>query len=585
MSQEESQDVERSLAAIQEATRTVSARFVTFLTVGAYIALTVASTTDEMLVKGIQVKLPIINTEIPITGWLGFYTLVPWLIVALHLDRMLQLSILASKLTDLEARMEAVDQPTRDRIRLRLPAQPYVQFFAADPSAPVQTVLAGLVVCGSMIVLPLLLLCWIQVRFLALHDPIATLSHGLAVLTDVVLILIFLWPPLVARDARRVRKGTYRIPTRGLVLCACGAVFVLSIAANLPDYSLPRGVQLDPPGLDLRERILTASPLTPDAVNAITDGNVRRREEELAKVSRQGFMQGRDLRHANLFHAVLARLDLRSRLEGDQLVETQLQGANLKWARMQQVLLDDANLQKADLTGAQLQGARLMRTKCEDARLDGTQLQEATLDEAVFTRASLRDAKLQGASLVGTDLRGAHLEGAQLQGANLHGARLQQANLSGASLAGADLTGAQLEGATLRGASLRGAVLDNTLLDANTDVKEACFDLTERSREHKCCDPGPCLAPEDPAFPRARTDLVMRLACEDAYAARGIANQALRRKDSDKATLVRALHDARDEATKCEGVQTIPDETAHEIARLAPAADGERLARRDSRKP
>jgi hypothetical protein len=149
--EEEPQDIERSLAAVQDAARTVSGRFVTFLTIGTYIAITVASTTDEMLVKGSQVKLPIIGTDIPITGWFGFYTVVPWLVVALHLDRMLQLSNLASKLADLETRMEGADRAARDRIRLRLPSQPYVHFFAADETARPQTVLAGLVVCGSMI--------------------------------------------------------------------------------------------------------------------------------------------------------------------------------------------------------------------------------------------------------------------------------------------------------------------------------------------------------------------------------------------------------------------------------------------------
>jgi uncharacterized protein YjbI with pentapeptide repeats len=335
-----------------------------------------------------------------------------------------------------------------------------------------------------MIVLPLLLLCWIQVRLLPLHDPIATLSHGLAVITDVVLILILLWPPLVARDARRVHNASYRIPTRGLVLCACGAVLLLSIAANVPSHALPQSVFLDKPGLDLSGKNLTASPLSPAAINAITDGSVRQREQELANISRQGFMQGRDLRNANLFQAVLARLDLRSHRDGEQITEeTQLQGANLEWARMQQVLLDDANLQGARMAGAQLQGASLQRTKCKGAQLDGAQLQEAVLDEALLTKASLRSAKLQGASLVGANLQDAHLDGAQMQGANLHGARLQRADLTGASLEGADLTGAQLEGATLRDVSLRGAILDNTLLDSNTVVEKACFDLTERSRD------------------------------------------------------------------------------------------------------
>jgi uncharacterized protein YjbI with pentapeptide repeats len=582
VSQEEPQDIEGSPAAVKDAARTVSARFVTFVTAGAYIALTVASTSDEMLVKGTHVNLPIVNTEIPIAGTFGFYTLVPWLVVALHLDRMLQLSNLASRLTDLEARMTGLDAPARARVRSRLPALPYVQFFLADADKPVQTVVAGLVVCGSMIVVPLLLLFWIQYRFLALRDPISTFSQGMAVVADVLLILVFLWPPIVERDARRVRNAIYRVPTRGLVLFACAAVCVFAVLNVIPDDTLPWNVRPSTRGLDLPERILVGTTLDPETINMITDGNVRQREQELAKVLRQSFMQGRDLRDANLFHAVLVRLDLRSKRDGEQIVaETRLQGADLEWARMEEVLLDDANLQRARLAGVQLEGASLMRAKCNAAELDGAELQRANFDEAVLSKASLNSAKLQGASLVRANLQGAKLAGAQLQGANLHGARLQDTDLTGASLDGADLTGAQLEGATLSQASLRGAILDSTLIDSNTKREKTCFDLTARVRvEHDGCCDAPCLAPDDPAFHRKRVDFMKALACADAYAARGIANQALRGADADSVTLMRVLQEARNDPT-CDGVSLIPEDTFDQLTRVH-ADDVQPVAQRTS---
>ena len=105
MSDPREQHAEKLLAAVNEAAGSVSTRFVTFLTVSVYVAVTIASTTDEMLVRAHLVTLPLLNTQIPISGPFGFYTVAPWLIVLLHADFLLQLSMGGKRLDSRLRRM------------------------------------------------------------------------------------------------------------------------------------------------------------------------------------------------------------------------------------------------------------------------------------------------------------------------------------------------------------------------------------------------------------------------------------------------------------------------------------------------
>jgi uncharacterized protein YjbI with pentapeptide repeats len=558
------QYAEQLLGVVADAARTVSTRFVTFLTVGVYVAVTIASTTDEMLVKGSLVKLPLLNTEIPISGWFGFYTVAPWLIVILHLDLLLQLSMLGHKLTHFNAEAAPLSEEQRRRFRDRLPNYYYVQFLAGEAPSRFLHLLSGLVICSSMILLPLLLLCWVQLRFLALHDVAVTWWHRAAVIADVLIILAFLWRPLSERDAQRLqRDARTRGPLRRLlslqilVLVVCAGVLAFSVIASIPDEKGEPGLWFALRNLDLRERVLTKDALSPQAINALSDGDVQRREQELAKVSRLSFLQGRDLRFANFFNAVLPRLDLRSRREGDELIETRLQGADLQFAQMQQVLLDDANLQGALLRGAQLQGGSLPRAKLQGADLTHAQLQEANLVGAVLDGAVLRDAQLQGANLSTAVLHGTRLTGAQLQGAALRAAHLQGADLAGAVLQGADLSDAQLEGATLRGADLQGALLHGATI-GSADLTDANLDLTGVT---------PSGAGRRAVDADALAAYLLGLACADPYTARGLSAQVLSSPGGGRRALGKTMLARIDTDADCRGLQLLPEATRAALQR------------------
>src|SRR5436190_13089342 len=106
MSDSRDQLAEKLLGSVNDAAAAVSSRFVTFVSVGAYVAVTVASTSHEMLLRATNlVTLPLLNAQIPIIGAFGFYTIAPWLIVLLHSDLLLQLSILSTELERFESEL------------------------------------------------------------------------------------------------------------------------------------------------------------------------------------------------------------------------------------------------------------------------------------------------------------------------------------------------------------------------------------------------------------------------------------------------------------------------------------------------
>src|SRR6185369_16122469 len=121
MSDSREQYAEKLLGSVNDAAAAVSSRFVTFVSVGAYVAVTVAATTHEMLLRASSlVTLPLLNAQIPIIGPFGFYSIAPWLIVLLHSDLLLQLSILASELERFDQEVTKLPQQKRTMLRQRV---------------------------------------------------------------------------------------------------------------------------------------------------------------------------------------------------------------------------------------------------------------------------------------------------------------------------------------------------------------------------------------------------------------------------------------------------------------------------------
>ena len=576
------QEAEKLLDVVNDSARTVSARLVTFLTVGVYIAITVASTTDEKLVRGSLVTLPLFNVAIPISGGFGFYMVAPWLILVLHLDLLVQLSVLDFKI----GRFQKALRPGHPEwLGERVATYHYVQFLREGTAGPFGRVRLGTAFFGSMIAMPLALLCLTEIRSLPLHDSDLSWSQGLALSADVVAIVVLLWPLLARRDARvgGERPATARmhaaLSLRTAMVLACLSVWGLSLRAfTQARAGVPSAWYKT--NLRLQAEVLTEEPLEPDTINALKDGNVHEIAEKLARVSQSHALQGRDMRRADFYTAVLPKVDLRSLKFEEGWKYTRLGNANLSWTQMQQAQFADTDMRGAKLQGAGLQGASMPRAKLAHADLDGALLQEADLSNAQLSWAELPAAQLQGANLENANLFGAMLRDANLQGANLHGARLKLADLTGANLEGADLSGANFAGALLLGAHLDGSIVSRGALkkaDLGDPSLKAADPFAANSQPLDGCY-GRCC----PGHPRQRCsgselarklplDRLMDLACDDPYIARGLSAQALRAEDPERsrfgAELVRKREllapSAKDRPSHedCPGVRFLPDAT------------------------
>jgi uncharacterized protein YjbI with pentapeptide repeats len=578
MSESQEQYAEKLLASVNDAAGAVSTRFVTFVSVGAYVAVTVASTTHEMLLRASSlVTLPLLNAQIPIIGPFGFYTIAPWLIVLLHSDLLLQLSILGNELSRFEQESGRLDEPRRSLLRQRVANFYYVLYLTGGAPSRLLHLLSAFITWMTAVMFPLGLLLFIQIRFLPFHSPFATWLHRAALMVDAALVLFILMPRLWPRLRGLPARGWQGLLRRAvsvpvfIVLACLSTAAVSLLVATIPDQ--PGGGSWFAKNMELRERVLTANVLTPEDINALRDANSPEElRRVLAKVMPFQALQGRDFRYADLYNAVLPRLDLRA-VRSDQaqpakplpadceqrrgcqdppecedpgLRRTQLIGANFAWASMQGAMFDEAILDDADLAWAKLQNGSLSRAHLNRALLTSARLASARLDGAKLCGADLREADLENASVARAYLQGASLRGAHLASANLQGADLRGADLSEADLTQADLTDASLQGAVLRGARTQGARFDGA------DVELADLSAPGAAR---------------PA--RAAVDsYLVGLACADPSVAHGIARQALHSPARDGRRLAAALVAAR-ARPDCAAVAKLSETTRRDLARLA----------------
>ncbi len=584
MAEGREQIAEKLLGSVNDAANAVSTRFVTFVSVGAYVAVTVASTTHEMLLRASNlVTLPLLNAQIPIIGPFGFYTIAPWLIVLLHSDLLLQLSILGNELARFDQEVDRVGEPQRTLLRQRVANFYYVLYLTGGAPSRILHLLSAFITWMTAVMIPLALLLWIQIRFLPFHSPRDTWLHRAAVGVDAVLILFILLPRLWPRLREIAKTSGWQAPFRQVVsvpifiVLACAAtLFVSLFVATIPQG--PGGTSLFAQNMELRERVLTANVLSPEDINALRDArDPERLREVLAKVMPFQALQGRDFRYADLYNAVLPRLDLRSvrTSEGEPakplpadcearrscedppdceepgLQRTQLIGANFGWASMQGAMFDEAILDDANLSWAKLQDGSLNRAHLNRANLVSAKLGNARLESAKLCGADLSGAEMSGAGVVHAYLQGASLRGANLAAANLAGADLRGADLSEADLTDANLTGARLQGAALRGAKTRGARFDG----ANVELA----DLSAAGG-----------APPAPA--RAAVDAyLVELACADPSVAHGISSQALHSPARDGQGLVRALL-AASARPECSGLASLPPQLRKDLDQAARTA-------------
>ncbi|MGH6839992.1 MAG: pentapeptide repeat-containing protein [Methylocella sp.] len=440
-----------------------------YLFVFFYIGSAVLGVTQVDLLLEKPVKLPFLNTELPIVT---FFFLAPILFAISHVYTLMHFAMLATKarrfddeLTgELRGKVDA--ENLKDRVRWLLPSNIFVQFLAGPEyiRKGVLEPLLQLIAWITLVISPILLLLMIQMQFLPYHNERITMVHRYVIFFDVGMWFI-LWPIVLGGRSETKWPVWWKkwawLPSLVPILLSIaiitfpGEVLDKLFASWMPFHHLFFDGQVDPVSRN-RSSLFTNAFVLPDfdAVNAAKIDDPKKLDSVKETLS----LRGRHLESAHFDRADLRKADLEgAQLQGASLNDAQLQGASLSGAE-----LAGASLRYAQLQGASLNGAGLQGTDLFEANLQGASLEEAALQGVWLVGAQLEGARLINAQLQGAWLLNADLRGAELLGANLRGASLQEADLQGASLAAADLRGADFAKSTFFGSTMENAKLWRT---------------------------------------------------------------------------------------------------------------------------
>lgn len=451
-------DLNTLAEAANEAAKREAAQWFFLVSIMMTIAALVGSTTHRVLFLENDVRVPFLGVELPLVG---FYIVVPAVFVVLHFYSLAQLQLMASKLRAFVEELDlqvGEDAAARSRALQRLDSFFVVQLLISERY---RTRLAQvrLMAWTTLIVAPIFLLLFIQLRFLPYQSEFITWWHRALVLIDLGLVW-WLWPSFIDAGTRRFwQRPGMRWCTSIVVLFSLA---IATVPGEWTDIGGPLGsvrrvlfdgavdpVSQQPKTLFSRRLILA------------DEDFVSENDTELV-----GLIRTRVLRGRHLAFVVLDRTDLRKA----DLTGAILYGASFVGARLEAALLDHALIQSADFTDAQLEGVSMRKADLSYSlllrtRLDGANLNGATLDGAVLDRASLVGSRLAGASLLGTSF----------VNADLRGSNFAHANLQAAALPGSDIRLASFVGARFF-LAFAGGQHNRITTDGTEDFRDASFD-------------------------------------------------------------------------------------------------------------
>jgi uncharacterized protein YjbI with pentapeptide repeats len=410
--------------------------FVMLLAVG-YTWLTIATTSDvDLLTNSSTSPLPIILTELPISG---FYWAAPLILFGLYVYFHLHLQRLWEELTALPALFPDGRTAYHKAHPWLLTGLVNAHCKNPPPEKPVMSRAQNFIsIVLAWYLIPLTIAA-LWVRYLPRHDWPGTGFHLIILMLTVVGGIIsyrlaiatlegLAGPPLILRRLGD-RKRDKLLQLTEILLLAMTFLVLPLLSFGLMSAG-PQSTAIDP-------RIW--APAVFAALGYSPFANFRGREVSsrpddwsdtdppIARV-KGADLRGVDLYRASAAGAFLAKADLReANLQSADLELADLRGARLQDANLRQASLLHADLRESNLAGANLRQAVLLRANLEAAQLRRANLSEAFLNQANLQSADLFMADLRGAWLNNADLRGANLALTFLGGANLEGADLRNA--------------------------------------------------------------------------------------------------------------------------------------------------------------
>ena len=502
------------LEAVNHSSDTAHTGWLIFLSIMTYLMIAVAGVTHTDLLLETPVELPILQVKIQLTQFFQFATVI---LVLMHLGLVSQLVLLAKETLEFDHAvrlLESTDQRTHP-LRLELNNFFFVQAIAGPQRSMVMSGFLHGMSWLTLVVLPVVLLLYVQVVFLPYHNVNITWTHRCALLVDIAMLIaigVFLMraeTSFVSAFLRTTSAHPYSFVATTIVLSLV-ALFSFFVA-TIPGEALDRMTQSLSGRHTGESGQRYAGGFAWPFMTASADGtlfgifrrNIVVTDTDLVsnKDSTPGepslSLRNRDLRFAKLDRSDLHQADLTGAdLDDASLAGTDLRGAWLTCADVNELLLSEdrskarctsaqrANLSRAELDEAHMSGIDLRGAQLPDARLEQADLSYALLSGADFSSAKLDKADLtggvaaQGTQFLIASMQGADLTGAQLQGADFSSSSLQGALFNYAHLQGAVMKDAQLDAASFHQAQLQGIDMTGASVPA-TDFRGASIWMTK----------------------------------------------------------------------------------------------------------
>ncbi len=455
-----------AIAALAQSVRAARNGWLFLLSVLLFIIVTIASSSHADLLLNAKVKLPIVQVGVPVSL---FFVMAPLLVLLVHADTLM-------RHFDLARKAHAASGLLPENVRGNLPGYHLLQILLGESRHGFARAAYHVFHWGALAAGPLLVLLFVQISYLPLHDPVWTSMHRYMTAADALLILLYVF----ALNNRWMRwaaglMGGAAIVFSFLVATLPGGDIEKFICRNVPRQWCPpvpfgtidRGELWD----NNRHAFLPTAWLFEGDIDRAT-GRLNSWFSRNLVIINGGLggkkgerlnLRSRDLRYAILDGANLAGADFTaSNLTGARLSGANLRGAEFGCANTGKrvpggrggnkpapkntvicaswFLAHPAGSQScANLTGAGLSRADLTGARIGDAMLREADLSEAILPGTEFTSSCLFTADLSGANLEKSKIKNADMVGARLIKTKLKGAIIENTDLSLANLTQADL--------------------------------------------------------------------------------------------------------------------------------------------------
>jgi len=187
--------------ALEDAGSFTRTMWITFVSLGTYLAIAAGSITHRQLFLETPINLPLLNIALPLV-W--FFIIAPIFYMVMHYYLLLQLRWLAYKAMRFNERLDALSQSqdTKVKIRAQLPNFVFVQALSGAFTTEGWAIRWSLFVILwlTMVITPLILLLLIQYKFLPYQNELVTDIHRLVVLADLI-VIVFVWRQIAIGSA------------------------------------------------------------------------------------------------------------------------------------------------------------------------------------------------------------------------------------------------------------------------------------------------------------------------------------------------------------------------------------------------